>query len=85
MVCRRDMLLFDEPTSGLDYDSMINGSRLFQNLSAMGKVLFVVTHDAEFLISACTRILHLGDGGIEGDYGLPPQNEEKLRAFFCSS
>ena len=85
MVCRRDMLLFDEPTSGLDYDSMINVSRLFQTLSAMGKVLFVVTHDYEFLISACTRILHLGDGGIAGDYAMSPQNEKKLRTFFCSS
>ena len=85
MVCRRDILIFDEPTSGLDYDSMVNVSRLFQTLSAMGKVLFVVTHDYEFLISACTRILHLGDGGIMGDYAMSPQNEEKLRAFFFSS
>ena len=85
MVCRRDILIFDEPTSGLDYDSMINVSRLFQTLSAMGKVLFVVTHDYEFLISACTRILHLEDGVIVGDYAMSPQNEEKLRAFFCSS
>lgn len=85
MVCRRDLLLFDEPTSGLDYDSMVNVSRLFQTLSAMGKVLFVVTHDYEFLISACTRILHLGDGGIVGDYAMSPQNKEKLRAFFFSS
>ena len=85
MVCRRDILIFDEPTSGLDYDSMINVSRLFQTLSAMGKVLFVVTHDYEFLISACTRILHLGDGGIVGDYAMSPQNEEKLSAFFLSS
>jgi len=69
----------------LDYDSMINVSRLFQTLSAMGKVLFVVTHDYEFLISACTRILHLGDGGIVGDYAMSPQNEEKLSAFFFSS
>ena len=85
MVCRRDILIFDEPTSGLDYDSMVNVSRLFQTLSAMGKVLFVVTHDYEFLISACTRILHLGNGGIVGDYAMSPQNKEKLRAFFFSS
>jgi len=85
MVCRRDILIFDEPTSGLDYDSMVNVSRLFQTLSAMGKVLFVVTHDYEFLISACTRILHLGDGGIAGDYAMSPKNEEKLKAFFFSS
>ncbi len=85
MVCRRNILIFDEPTSGLDYDSMVNVSRLFQTLSAMGKVLFVVTHDYEFLISACTRILHLGDGGIAGDYAMSPKNEEKLRAFFFSS
>ena len=40
-----NVLIFDEPTSGLDYDSMIQVAGLFQTLSKMGKVIFVVTHD----------------------------------------
>ncbi len=82
MVCKREILIFDEPTSGLDYDSMIKVSQLFHMLSSMGKVIFVVTHDYEFLVSACSRILHLGDGGVLGDYLMSYENEEKLRAFF---
>lgn len=85
MVCQREILIFDEPTSGLDYDSMIQVSQLFQTLSAMGKVIFVVTHDYEFLVSACSRILHLGDGGVLGDYSMSPENGEKLRNFFILS
>ena len=85
MVCQREILIFDEPTSGLDYDSMIQVSQLFQTLSAMGKVIFVVTHDYEFLVSACSRILHLGDGGILEDYSMSPENGEKLRNFFILS
>ena len=82
MVCQRDILIFDEPTSGLDYDSMTQVSQLFQTLSSMGKVIFVVTHDYEFLTAACSRVLHLDNGGVAGDYVISPENEGKLRGFF---
>lgn len=82
MVCQRDLLIFDEPTSGLDYDSMIQVSRLFQTLSALGKIIFVVTHDYEFLTSACSRIFHLDDGGMLGDYSMSPNHKDKLHDFF---
>lgn len=85
MVCKRDILIFDEPTSGLDYDSMIQVSQLFQTLSSMGKVIFVVTHDYEFLTSACTRILHLDEGRMAGDYAMSPENEGRLRSFFVKN
>ena len=85
MVCKRDILIFDEPTSGLDYDSMIQVSKLFQTLSAMGKVIFVVTHDYEFLTSACSRILHLDYGKMMGDYKMAPENEGRLREFFIQT
>lgn len=82
MVCQRDILIFDEPTSGLDYDSMTQVSQLFQTLSSMGKVIFVVTHDYEFLTAACSRVLHLDDGGVAGDYVISPKNARKLQEFF---
>lgn len=85
MVCQRDILIFDEPTSGLDYDSMTQVSQLFQTLSSMGKVIFVVTHDYEFLTAACSRVLHLDNGGVVGDYVISPENEGKLRGFFLQS
>ena len=45
MICGKELLVFDEPTSGLDFDSMEQVALLIQKLSAMGKVIFVVTHD----------------------------------------
>ena len=49
MICGKELLVFDEPTSGLDFDSMEQVALLIQKLSAMGKVIFVVTHDYEFV------------------------------------
>ena len=85
MVCRKDVLIFDEPTSGLDYDSMIQVAGLFQTLSKMGKVIFVVTHDYEFLAAACTRVIHLDNGKQQEDYSLFHDNLHRLRDFFLRS
>ena len=85
MVCRKDVLIFDEPTSGLDYDSMIQVAGLFQTLSKMGKVIFVVTHDYEFLAAACTRVIHLDNGKQQEDYPLSPNNLHRLHDFFLRS
>ncbi len=85
MVCRKDVLIFDEPTSGLDYDSMIQVAGLFQTLSKMGKVIFVVTHDYEFLAAACTRVIHLDNGKQQEDYPLSPDNPHRLHDFFLRS
>ena len=85
MVCRKDVLIFDEPTSGLDYDSMIQVAGLFQTLSKMGKVIFVVTHDYEFLATACTRVIHLDNGKQQEDYPLSYDNLHRLRDFFLRS
>ena len=75
MVCGKELLVFDEPTSGLDYDSMVRLSSLIRRLSDMGKVIFIVTHDYEFVCRSCTRVLHLDGGGIRDDF---PVTEELL-------
>lgn len=59
-----DVICFDEPTSGLDYISMKNVSDLLHELSSMGKILFVTSHDYEFLMATCTHICHLKDGDM---------------------
>ena len=75
MVCGKELLVFDEPTSGLDFDSMARLSALIRRLSDMGKVIFIVTHDYEFVCRTCTRVLHLDGGGIRDDF---PITEELL-------
>ncbi|SHO53662.1 ABC transporter ATP-binding protein [Anaerocolumna xylanovorans] len=59
MICKKEILIFDEPTSGLDYESMLSVAGLMKRLAKMGKIIFVVTHDAELMAEACTRILQL--------------------------
>lgn len=82
MICNKELLVFDEPTSGLDYDSMCQVSDLIKKLAAQGKVIFVVTHDYEFLTITCNRILHLDEGKLTEDYALDNKTIHKLWTFF---
>lgn len=68
MVCGKDLLVvFDEPTSGLDFDSMERLSAFIRALSESGRIIFVVTHDYEFVLRTCTRVLYLNDGAVQQD------------------
>lgn len=49
ILCNKEILIFDEPTSGLDLESMVQVTQLLGELAAMGKIIFVVTHDYEFV------------------------------------
>lgn len=82
MICGKELLVFDEPTSGLDFDSMEQVALLIQKLSAMGKVIFVVTHDYEFVCRTCSRVLHIDHGEQCDDLPLVPDNEENLKKLF---
>ena len=82
IVCGKEILVFDEPTSGLDYDGMARVSDLIGQLAAMGKIVFVVTHDYELLLKACTRLLHLDEGGLPDDLAVCQDNLPKLRKLF---
>lgn len=50
---------FDEPTSGLDYDSMVRVSGLIEQLAQAGAIVFVVSHDFEFITRTCSEVLWL--------------------------
>ena len=78
----RELLVFDEPTSGLDYDSMVRLAELLRRLSERGKVIFLVTHDFEFVCRTCTRVLALA--GRKGHRNLPVTAEAlpALREIF---
>ena len=60
----KKVLILDEPTSGLDYSNMIAVSGLLHRLAEKGILCIVVTHDTEFLQSACNRCLRLETGGV---------------------
>ena len=82
MVCGRELLVFDEPTSGLDFDSMERLSALIRCLSDMGKVIFIVTHDYEFVCRTCTRVLHLDGGGIRDDFSITEELLPTMKKIF---
>lgn len=78
MICEKEVLVFDEPTSGLDYDSMCRVAELLKKVSE-NKIIFVVTHDYEFICQACTRVLHFEDETLGQDILVDGKQEQILR------
>lgn len=67
LICRREILIFDEPTSGLDLKGMREVGDLARRLAESGKILLIITHDVEFIMSLCTRVLILSEGELIAD------------------
>ena len=42
-------IVFDEPTSGMDYNNMIKISNLIKEMKTENNIIFIVSHDIEFL------------------------------------
>lgn len=55
----RDIILMDEPTSGMDELNMIRLSGELKRLKGMGKTIYVVTHDYEFINECCDSVIEL--------------------------
>jgi ABC-type lipoprotein export system ATPase subunit/ABC-type antimicrobial peptide transport system permease subunit len=70
LVNRPQLLLADEPTGNLDSRTSEEILRMFQELNAAGLTIIIVTHDANVAAHA-SRIIHMRDGKIEGDNGVP--------------
>lgn len=81
MICGKELLVFDEPTSGLDFDSMEQVGHLIKSL-AEDKIIFVVTHDYEFVCQICSRVIYFDRGNIADDLLLSKENESRIRAIF---
>merc|ERR1719155_129519 len=55
------LLLLDEPTNHLDLDAVL---WLDDYLCSYSKTLLVVSHDADFLDSVCTDVVHLEESKL---------------------
>ena len=72
------MLLADEPTGALDSKSTVDILRLFDELSAAGRTIIVITHEDE-VVKHAKRVIRMRDGRIVSDQrqaavdALPPQ------------
>lgn len=79
IISNKQLLVFDEPTSGLDYDGMMQVASLLQKLSQQGKIIFVVTHDYEFICKACTRMLNFSNQRLNADLKVITENASEIR------
>ncbi|MDO4338915.1 MAG: energy-coupling factor ABC transporter ATP-binding protein [Eubacteriales bacterium] len=76
------ILFLDEPTSGLDLENMNRVSALLERLRSEGKTAFVITHDYEFLLNTCGRVLWLEHGTVRLDARLTEEILPALQEFF---
>lgn len=53
------LMFFDEPTSGMDYKNMLAISRCIQALKNRERIIFIVSHDVEFLNLTCDYALNI--------------------------
>lgn len=53
------LMYFDEPTSGMDYKNMLAISHSIQSLKNQKRIIFIVSHDVEFLNITCDYILNI--------------------------
>lgn len=64
LLSNKKILIFDEPTSGLDFLNMHELSKLIVDISNKEIIIFVITHDYEFLCSVADEVLHFDRTGI---------------------
>ncbi len=78
----KPIIIFDEPTSGLDLAHMKQVADEILKLRDMGKTVFIVTHDLEFILSCCDHIVRLEKGQVVENYELNKDTGIRLRQFF---
>lgn len=76
------VMFLDEPTSGLDYENMKCIADILKELAEKGRTIFVITHDYELLLAACTRIIKIENMKITRDIKLTREILPELQAFF---
>ena len=77
----KPIIVLDEPTSGLDLMHMKQVSEEIKSLKKIGKSIFVVTHDMEFIIHCSDYILRMEEGKIRDFYRLDGSSISKLIEF----
>ncbi len=77
-----DVIILDEPTSGLDHQNMKRVKEVMKVLRQNGKMVLVITHDFEFLLNTCDRVLIIEDGSVQTDYYLDEAHFSQINEFF---
>ncbi|MGT2783849.1 ABC transporter ATP-binding protein [Streptococcus merionis] len=62
VLCKNsNFVYFDEPTSGMDYNNMLKIATLIKEMSNEENIIFIVSHDTEFLNEVADAVLNLED------------------------
>lgn len=61
---RWPFLVLDEPTSGLDARGVATIAEAVLGLAAEGRALAIITHDMDFALSVCDRLIVIAEGGV---------------------
>lgn len=54
-------IFFDEPTSGMDYNNMLKISKLIKKMKTKDNIIFIVSHDIEFINATTDYVIYLED------------------------
>jgi energy-coupling factor transport system ATP-binding protein len=79
----KPIIVFDEPTSGLDLFHMEQVADVIKDLIRIGKNVFVITHDYEFILKCCDHIIHLENGRVKDSFNLDDGSICKIKEFMC--
>lgn len=74
----KKILIFDEPTSGLDYVNMNELSKLILEISNNEIIIFIITHDYEFLCNVADEVLYFDKYGLNKKIKLNEENKLKI-------
>ncbi len=61
---------------------MIEISRLIKSLKLGMLTIIVVTHDLEFILNCCDKIVHLESGEVKEQYKLDKIGVNRVKEFF---
>lgn len=78
LLSNKKILVFDEPTSGLDYVNMLELSNLIEQIAKNDVVIFIITHDYEFLCQVSDEILFFDKQGIKERIEVNENNKNKI-------
>lgn len=78
----KEWLIFDEPTSGLDHRHMQEVATVLRQLSALGKTVFIITHDPELVAACCDAVIFIKAGRVAWSGPLDQAHAELVHNFF---
>ncbi len=77
----KPIIVMDEPTSGLDYLHMRKVAAQIERMKAIGRTIFIITHDYEFILNCCDYVMHMEKGKVVENYMLESDGVFKLKKY----